>query len=215
MTLTPFSTLTSVAAPLPEAQVDTDVIFPARFLLELEKTGLGRHLFHERRAGGDFILDRQPWNTAQILVTGPDFGTGSSREQAVWALADFGFRCIISPSFGEIFFANCFRNGILPIVASGIDYDHILATAQEGLPMTVDLPAEKIRFGDGRDISFTVEPHQKRALLEGLDEIGVMLTDDLADIAAFEAAHRAARPWLFLTPDQLSHFDDIRKVDDA
>lgn len=215
MTLTPFSTLTSVAAPLPEAQVDTDVIFPARFLLELEKTGLGRHLFHERRAGGDFILDRQPWNTAQILVTGPDFGTGSSREQAVWALADFGFRCIISPSFGEIFFANCFRNGILPIVASGIDYDHILATAQEGLPMTVDLPAEKIRFGEGRDISFTVEPHQKRALLEGLDEIGVMLTDDLADIAAFEAAHRAARPWLFLSSDQLSHFDDIRKVDDA
>ena len=207
--MTPFSTLTSVAAPFPEAQIDTDVIFPARFLLLLDKAGLGRHLFHERRAKGGFVLDTAPWDRAQILVTGPDFGTGSSREQAVWALADFGIRCVIAPSFGEIFFANCFRNGILPIVLPPADHARVMAAAQAATPVSIDLTAQAIRFAD-EEIAFAVEPHRKRALIEGLDEIGLILADDAPAIAAFEARHRAARPWLFLQPAQLAHFDDIR-----
>lgn len=207
--MTPFVTLTSVAAPFPEAQIDTDVIFPARFLLLPDKAGLGRHLFHERRAKGGFVLDRAPWTSAQILVTGPDFGTGSSREQAVWALADFGIRCVIGPSFGEIFFSNCFRNGVLPIVLSGRAHATVLAAAEQGQPITVDLPSQQVRAGDAA-FPFDIEPHRKRALLDGLDEIGLILHDDLAAIEAFEQRHWAARPWLRLTPDQLSTFDDLR-----
>ena len=146
--MTPFVTLTSVAAPFPEAQIDTDVIFPARFLLLPDKAGLGRHLFHERRAKGGFVLDRAPWTTARILVTGPDFGTGSSREQAVWALADFGIRCVIGPSFGEIFFSNCFRNGVLPIGLRDAAYTAVLKAAEQGQPITVDLPSQQVRAGD-------------------------------------------------------------------
>jgi 3-isopropylmalate/(R)-2-methylmalate dehydratase small subunit len=205
----PFGTLTSVAAPFPEAQIDTDVIFPARFLLLPDKAGLGKHLFHERRAKGGFVLDRTPWDKAQILVTGADFGTGSSREQAVWALADFGIRCVIAPSFGEIFFSNCFRNGVLPIVMSGDAHAAVMAAAAAGEPVTVDLAAQEVRIGD-KALPFDVEPHRKRALMEGLDEIGVILADDLAAIEAFEARHWAARPWLRLTPRQLATFDDLR-----
>jgi 3-isopropylmalate/(R)-2-methylmalate dehydratase small subunit len=207
----PFTTLTSVAAPFPEAQIDTDVIFPARFLLLLDKHGLGRHLFHERRAKGGFVLDTPPYDTARIMVTGPDFGTGSSREQAVWALVDFGIRCVIGPSFGEIFHANCFRNGVLPIVLTGEDLTRVQERAATGLPMTVDLPEGCIRIGNETPIPFTLEPHHRRALLEGLDEIDIILADDLADIRAHEDRQRKERPWLFLTPSQLSHFDDIRE----
>lgn len=212
--MTPFTRLTAIAAPFPEAQIDTDVIFPARFLLLLDKTGLGRHLFHERRAKGGFVLDTPPWDKAQILVTGPDFGTGSSREQAVWALVDFGIRCVIGPSFGEIFFANCFRNGVLPVVLTGDPWHRVLAEAEAGRPVTIDLPAQDVRLADGSAIPFAVEADRKRALLEGLDEIGVILKDDLATIEAFEARHRAARPWLFLTPGQRAHFDDISDTAD-
>lgn len=204
-----FGTLTSVAAPFPEAQIDTDVIFPARFLLLPDKAGLGRHLFHERRAKGGFVLDRAPWDTAQILVTGPDFGTGSSREQAVWALADFGVRCVIGPSFGEIFFANCFRNGVVPVVLTGNAYAKVLKTAEAGEAVTVDLAAQEVRIG-GVALPFDVEPHRKRALMEGLDEIGAILADDLTAIEAFEVRHWAARPWLRLTAGQLATFDDLR-----
>jgi 3-isopropylmalate/(R)-2-methylmalate dehydratase small subunit len=207
--MTPFRRLTSVAAPFPEAQIDTDVIFPARFLLLPDKAGLGRHLFHERRAKGGFVLDRAPWNRAEILVTGPDFGTGSSREQAVWALADFGIRCVIGPSFGEIFFSNCLRNGVLPVVMGGDAHAAVMAAATAGDPVTVDLAAQEVQIGDAA-LPFDVEPHRKRALMEGLDEIGVILTDDLAAIEAFEARHWAARPWLRLTAGQLATFDDLR-----
>jgi 3-isopropylmalate/(R)-2-methylmalate dehydratase small subunit len=203
-----FTTLTSIAAPLPETGIDTDVIFPARFLLLPNKTGLGRHLFHERRAAGGFVLDQPPYQGARILVTGRDFGTGSSREQAVWALADFGIRCVIGTGFGEIFFSNCFKNGLLPIVLSEADHARILTEAEAALPITIDLPAQTITLADGV-IGFDVEPWRKRALVEGLDEIGMILSDDITQIEAFEAAHRARRPWLFLTPGQLSHFDDI------
>lgn len=212
--MTPFVTLTSVAAPFPEAQIDTDVIFPARFLLLLDKKGLGRHLFHERRAKGGFVLDRAPWDHAQIMVTGPDFGTGSSREQAVWALVDFGIRCVIGPSFGKIFHANCFRNGVLPIMLSGDALAQVQAEAKAARPLTVDLPAECLYLADGTAIRFAIEPQRKRALIEGLDEIGLILTDDVDDIRNFETRARAERPWLFLTPAQLSHFDDIKDMRD-
>lgn len=211
----PFQTLTSVAAPLPDEQIDTDVIFPARFLLLPDKAGLGKQLFHERRAAGGFVLDRAPWDRAQILVTGPDFGTGSSREQAVWALADFGIRCVIGPSFGEIFQANCYRNGVLPVTLPGPEHYQVMAQAQSGEPMTVDLLAQRIGLSDGVDIGFAIDAHHKRALVEGLDEIAMVLRDDLPAIVTFEQAHRVRRPWLFLTAPQLAHFDEVAAERDA
>ena len=209
-----FDTLTSVAAPLPETHLDTDVIFPARFLLLPDKKGLGEQLFNERRANRDgdgprFVLDTPPWNVARILVTGRAFGTGSSREQAVWALADFGIRCVIAPSFGEIFFANCFKNGMLPIVLDEAEHVAVMAEADAARPLTIDLEAQQIRFEDGRSIAFAIEPHRKRTLLLGLDEIGLILGDDIADIHDFETRQRKTRPWLHLTREQLSHFDDV------
>lgn len=209
-----FTTLTSVAAPLPETHLDTDVIFPARFLLLPDKKGLGEQLFNERRTnragdGPRFVLDTPPWNEARILVTGKAFGTGSSREQAVWALADFGVRCVIAPSFGEIFFANCFKNGLLAIVLGEAEHSDVMAEAEAARPLTIDLEGQVIRFEDGRSIAFDVEAHRKRTLLHGLDEIGLILADDLGDIAAFEARQREARPWLYLTRKQLSYFDDL------
>jgi 3-isopropylmalate/(R)-2-methylmalate dehydratase small subunit len=206
-----FTHLTSVAAPLPESDIDTDIIFPARFLLLLDRKGLGKHAFHERRHRKDgvpFILDTPPWTKARILVTQANFGTGSSREHAVWSLADFGIRCVIAESFGEIFYANCFKNGTLPVVARGKDHAAIMSEAQAGREITVDLPTQSIVLADGRSIGFEIEPHRKRSLLLGLDEIGSILADDEPAIAAFESRHRDARPWLFLTRDQLAYFDD-------
>jgi 3-isopropylmalate/(R)-2-methylmalate dehydratase small subunit len=198
-----FTTLTSVAAPLPEADVDTDIIFPARFLLLLDKAGLGKHLFHERRhaadgSATDFVLNRAPFDQAKILVADANFGSGSSREQAVWSLVDFGIRCVIAPSFGEIFFANCFKNGVLPIVVTGDTHANVMAAARSGQPFTVDLEAQTVLLPNGPSIRFDIDPWRKRALLEGLDEIGTILADDEADIAAFEQRHRGQQPWLFL-----------------
>jgi len=209
-----FTALTSVAAPLPETHLDTDVIFPARFLLLPDKKGLGEQLFNERRINRDgcgprFVLDTPPFDTARILVAGRAFGTGSSREQAVWALADFGIRCVIAPSFGEIFYSNCFKNGVLPIVLDEAVHAEVLAEAQAARPVTIDLEAQEIRFSDGRALPFDIDPHRKRTLIEGLDEIGLILADDLADIAAFEARQRQQSPWLHLTREQLGFFDDV------
>jgi 3-isopropylmalate/(R)-2-methylmalate dehydratase small subunit len=199
-----FTTLTGIAAPLPEADIDTDVIVPARFLLLLDTAGIGRHLFHERRhdrAGAlnpTFVLHRPPFDRAQILVAGRNFGCGSSREQAVWALMDFGIRCVIAPSFGEIFFANCFKNGVLPITLDAASYGAVLAAAEAGEAVTVDLTAQDIRLAASGAIPFVVDAQSRRALLLGLDEIGMILTDDLPGIEAFETRHRLASPWLFL-----------------
>jgi 3-isopropylmalate/(R)-2-methylmalate dehydratase small subunit len=210
-----FTTLTSIAAPLPETHLDTDVIFPARFLLLPDKKGLGEQLFNERRTnrtgeGPRFVLDTPPFDKARILVAGTAFGTGSSREQAVWALADFGIRCVIAPSFGEIFFANCVKNGVLAIVLDHAMHADVMTEAQSGREITVDLEAQQIRFEDGTAIGFEVDPHRKRTLTLGLDEIGLILADDAEDIAAFEHRQRAARPWLYLTEGQLGHFSDLR-----
>jgi 3-isopropylmalate/(R)-2-methylmalate dehydratase small subunit len=210
----PFLNLTAVAAPLPEANIDTDIIFPARFLLLLDKKGLGAHLFNERRAkmanrNARFVLDQPPFDHAEILVAGADFGVGSSREHAVWALADFGIRCVIAPSFGEIFYANCFKNGVLPVVLPQRDTDALMSEAQQGKQLSVDLEAQYVRLGDGRAMAFEIDAHRKRALLLGLDEIGAVLEDDADDIAAFEANQRNASPWLYLTPAELSCFGDL------
>lgn len=202
-----FTILTSVAAPLPETHLDTDVIFPARFLLLPDKKGLGEQLFNERRAnrtgeGPRFVLDTPPFDKAQILVTGDAFGTGSSREQAVWALADFGIRCVIGPSFGEIFFANCVKNGVLAIVLDETTHETVMTEAQSGRPITIDLEAAQIRFENGTAFGFDVDPHRKRTLLQGLDEIGLILADDAEEIVAFEQRQRAEKPWLYITEEQ-------------
>jgi 3-isopropylmalate/(R)-2-methylmalate dehydratase small subunit len=206
-----FLSLTGIAAPLPDADIDTDVIFPARFLLLLDRQGLGRHLFHERRAAGSahtpFVLSRAPFDRAEILVAGRNFGCGSSREQAVWALADFGIRCVIAPSFGEIFYGNCFQNGVLAITLADAEHRCVLEAAATGAPLIVDLDAQTIRLPNEQTIRFLIDPHRRRALLLGLDEIGTILAEDVADIAAFERRQRSEAPWLYLDHRQLSRLE--------
>lgn len=211
--MTPFTSLTSVAAVLEEDDVDTDIIFPARFLLMPNKSGLGRHAFHERRnrpaPAEPFILDRPPFDQAQILIASRNFGTGSSREQAVWALADFGIRCVIAASFGEIFHANCFKNGVLPILRSSEDLTPLQAAGKRGLPITVDLLAQTISSPDGLHQTFDIDGYRRESLLQGLDEIGSILARDIDEVAAFERRQRQTAPWLYLGPSRLSHFDDL------
>lgn len=201
-----FTTLTGIAAPLPEADIDTDVIFPARFLLLFEKAGLGARLFFDRRfdeSGAPkegFVLNRPPFNGAQILITGENFGTGSSREHAVWALADFGIRCVIAPSFGEIFYLNCFKNGLLPIRLSPSQCEMVLSHAcTSNSPITVDLEKCQVQF-EARRVPFSIDSAHRSALLKGVDDIGQVLADDLADIRAFEKRQLAHSPWLALPP---------------
>jgi 3-isopropylmalate/(R)-2-methylmalate dehydratase small subunit len=157
------------------------------------------------------VLDRPPYDKAVILVAGRAFGGGSSREHAVWALADFGIRCVISTSFGEIFHANCFKNGVLPIVVDETVHRELMAEAEAQRPLTIDLPAQQIRLRDGRSISFGIEPNQKRALLLGLDEIEMILVEDLPEVEAFEVRQRMERPWHYLDRNQLAYFDDAER----
>lgn len=197
----PFETLHSIAAPLPDADIDTDVIFPARFLLLLDKAGLGQHLFNERRndrAGKpkpEFVLNRPPFDSARILIAGPRFGSGSSREQAVWALADFGIACVIAPSFGEIFYSNCFKNGVLAIRVDDNNHRPILMAADEGEVFTVDLEKQVVTWPSG-SVSFEIDAYRRKALLEGLDEIAQTLADDSVAIDAFEAGWGNRAPWV-------------------
>jgi len=196
-----FETLHSVAAALPDADIDTDVIFPARFLLLLDKAGLGRHLFNERRhdrSGAlrpDFVLNRAPFDEARILVAGPRFGSGSSREQAVWALADFGISCVIAPSFGEIFYSNCFKNGVLALRAEPAIHGAMLQAAEAGESFTVDLERQSVSWATG-SLDFEIDAYRRKALLEGLDEIALTLAEDCDAIAAFEARWRDHAPWV-------------------
>jgi 3-isopropylmalate dehydratase small subunit len=197
-----FHTVSAVAAPMPDADIDTDIIFPARFLLLTEKTGLGRCAFFDQRFNAEgqerpgFVLNRAPWRQASILVVGANFGCGSSREQAVWALAELGLRCIIALGFGEIFQANCFANGILPIVLGPAEHQRVLAEAQAARSITVDLSTCTIRLANAL-ISFEVPARQRQALLDGLDSIGLLLRDEATHIDAFEQAHALRAPWLF------------------
>lgn len=211
--MTPFHAITSVAAVVEEDDVDTDIIFPARFLLLPNKSGLGKHAFHERRqvapGAQPFVLDRSPFDKAQILIASRNFGTGSSREQAVWALADFGIRCVIAASFGEIFYANCFKNGVLAIVRTGDAFSALQAAGKAGEEITVDLVAQTISTPAGLTQSFDVDVYRREALLEGLDEIGSILARDMDEVRAFEERQRVARPWLYLDRTELSFFDDL------
>lgn len=202
--------VSSIAAPLPESDIDTDAIFPARFLLLLSRVGLGKHLFHERRQAKPgqppFVLDQRKFEGSKILITGARFGIGSSREHAVWALSDFGIRCIIAPSFGDIFYANCLKNGLLPICLSKIDHQIVLNTTIAGETLTIDLETQEVRLPSGKAINFDISHQHKYALLHGLDEVDSILVEDGPDITAFETRQRAQSPWLHLSDEQLSSF---------
>jgi len=193
----PFTTLTGTAAPLLRVNIDTDLIIPKQFLKTLVRSGLGRNLFHEIRYDAEgrerpeFILNQAPYRSASILLAGPNFGCGSSREHAPWALKDFGIRAILAPSFADIFYTNCFSNGLLPAV---LPMEAIEALAAVDGPLTVDLPAQLVR-GGGLTFAFAIEPARKAVLLEGLDEIK-RTEANLADITAYEARRRQDAPWL-------------------
>ena len=198
-----FTTLTGVAAPLEMINVDTDMIIPKQFLKTIKRTGLGSALFHEMRYGEDggenpdFVLNRPAYRKAQVLVTGENFGCGSSREHAPWALLDFGIRCVIAPSFADIFYNNCFKNGILPIALPQVEVDKLMDDARRGAnaTITVDLEAQEIRGPDGGVIRFDIDPHRKHCLLNGLDDIGLTL-EKAAAIESYEHQQAQSRPWL-------------------
>ncbi|WP_342643704.1 3-isopropylmalate dehydratase small subunit [Rhodoligotrophos ferricapiens] len=198
-----FTELTGVAAPLAMINVDTDQIIPKQFLKTIQRSGLGKGLFFDLRFEDDgsekpdFVLNRPAYRNAQILITGENFGCGSSREHAPWALLDFGIRCIIAPSFADIFFNNCFKNGVLPIVLPQEQVDQLMETASRGsnATMTIDLPNQVIRDADGHEIKFDVDPFRKHCLIEGLDDIGLTLQKAGA-IASYEQQAQSARPWL-------------------
>jgi len=197
-----FTKLTGVAAPLPMRNVDTDMIIPKQFLKTIKRTGLGKSLFFELRyddAGKDiseFVLNQPAYRDAKILVTGENFGCGSSREHAPWALLDFGFRCVIAPSFADIFYNNCFQNGILPIMLPQADVDKLMDDARRGAnaTITVDLESQEIRGPDGGAIKFDIDPFRKRCLLNGLDDIGLTM-EKHEHIQTFEEKAAVAKPW--------------------
>jgi 3-isopropylmalate/(R)-2-methylmalate dehydratase small subunit len=198
-----FTVLEGVAAPLEIINVDTDMIIPKQYLKTIERTGLGKGLFSEQRyrddgsENPDFVLNQPAYRKAKILVAGDNFGCGSSREHAPWALLDFGIRCVISTSFGDIFYNNSFKNGILPIKVSPEDLNKLFDDARRGAnaTLTIDLANQEIRGPDGGKIKFEVDGHRKHCLLNGLDDIGLTLQQK-PKIDAFEAKAKEARPWL-------------------
>ena len=198
-----FIKLTGVAAPLPMINIDTDMIIPKQFLKTIKRTGLGANLFDEMRFDddgkeiADFVLNKPAYRDAKILVTGENFGCGSSREHAPWALLDFGIRCIVAPSFADIFFNNCFKNGILPIMLPQQDIDKLMDDAGRGqnATLTIDLETQTIEGPDGGSIPFDVEPFRKHCLMNGLDDIGLTL-EKTDQITAFEEKASLARPWI-------------------
>ena len=198
-----FTTLTGVAAPLKLINVDTDMIIPKQYLKTIKRTGLGTGLFSEMRyqddgrENPDFVLNKPAYRQAKILVAGDNFGCGSSREHAPWALMDFGISCVISTSFADIFYNNCFKNGILPIKVGADDLEKLFDDAERGsnATLTIDLAAQEIRGPDGGTIRFDIDPFRKHCLLNGLDDIGLTLQKN-EKIAGFEKRAAAARPWL-------------------
>ncbi len=197
-----FTTLTSVAAPLPMINVDTDMIIPKQFLKTIKRTGLGKSLFYEMRYGEkgeenpDFVLNKPAYRNAKILVAGENFGSGSSREHAPWALLDFGIRCVISTSFADIFYNNCFKNGILPVIVPPEDLEKLMDDAERGsnATLTVDLESQEIRGPDGGAVRFDIDPFRKKCLIEGLDDIGLTM-QKAEKIKSFEERAALARPW--------------------
>ncbi len=198
-----FTTLTGIPAPLDMINVDTDMVIPKQFLTTIERSGLGRGLFFEMRydADGnenpDFVLNKPQYRDAKILIAGENFGCGSSREHAPWALLDFGITCVIAPSFADIFYNNCFKNGILPIMLPKEDVDKLLDDAERGAnaTITIDLESQTISGPDGGEIKFDVDEFKKHCLLNGLDDIGLTMGNE-AKIEAFEEKQKTAQPWL-------------------
>ncbi len=197
-----FTKLSGVAAPLPMVNVDTDKIIPKQFLKTIKRTGLAKGLFYELRFDEygnkkDFVLDQPAYQEAKILVAGENFGCGSSREHAPWALLDAGIRCVIAPSFADIFYNNCFKNGILPVTLPQAQVDLLMDDAERGANavVTVDLETQTIRGPDGGEIPFDIDPFRKACLLNGLDDIGLTL-EKASAIDAFEVRQNASLPWL-------------------
>ena len=197
-----FTTLTGIAAPMALVNIDTDMIIPKQFLKTIKRSGLGVNLFDEMRYNldgteiADFVLNQPAYRKAEIIVAGDNFGCGSSREHAPWALLDFGIRCVISTSFADIFYNNCFKNGILPIVMPQDVVDVLMADAKKGANarQTVDLMAQTVTTSDGQVFAFEVDGHRKHCLINGLDDIGLTL-EKAAAIDSFEKSHAALRPW--------------------
>ena len=196
-----FTTLQGIAAPLPIVNIDTDMIIPKQFLKTIKRTGLGVSLFYEMRYDtegkliDDFVLNTKPYDNSKILVAGDNFGCGSSREHAPWSLKDFGIRCVISTSFADIFYNNCFQNGILPIVVNAAELDRLMSAAGSQLEFNIDLPNQSIQAGN-HSINFDIEDHRKERLLQGLDDIGITLGYK-EDISSYESNKKTQKPWLF------------------
>ncbi|SFB06740.1 3-isopropylmalate/(R)-2-methylmalate dehydratase small subunit [Poseidonocella pacifica] len=198
-----FEKLTGIAAPMPLVNIDTDMIIPKQFLKTIKRTGLGANLFDEMRfdregnENPDFVLNQPKYRDAEILVAGDNFGCGSSREHAPWAIKDFGISCVISTSFADIFFNNCFKNGILPIALPQEQVDLLMADAEKGsnARMTVDLDQQQITTSDGEVIPFDVDPFRKHCLLHGLDDIGLTM-EQAPSIDSYETQLSSVRPWI-------------------
>ena len=196
-----FITFSGIAAPLPMINVDTDMIIPKQFLKTIKRSGLGINLFYELRYDlqgnikNDFVLNWDPYKSAKILVTGENFGCGSSREHAPWSLLDFGFRSIIAPSFADIFYNNCFKNGILPIRLDQSGVDHLMKEAENKKTLTINLEEEKIVDESGRSISFKIEAFRKKCLIEGLDDIDLTLKKS-TKISIYEEKIKEKFPWI-------------------
>jgi 3-isopropylmalate/(R)-2-methylmalate dehydratase small subunit len=208
-----FTQIDGLVCPVDRANVDTDAIIPKQFLKSIKRTGFGPYLFDEwrytnygepgmdcstRPLNKDFVLNQPRYQNAQVLLARDNFGCGSSREHAPWAIDDYGFRVVIAPSFADIFFGNCYKNGILPIVASSEIVDKLFkdCLANEGYRLKVDLESQKVTMPSGESFAFDITPHRKHCLLNGLDEIGLTL-QHADEIKAFETKHKAAQPWLF------------------
>ena len=208
-----FKQIRGLVCPLDRANVDTDAIIPKQFLKSIKRSGFGPYLFDEwrytdhgepgmdcskRPLNKDFALNQPRYRNARILLARDNFGCGSSREHAPWAIEDYGFQVIIAPSFADIFFGNCYKNGILPIIAAGAVVDQLFteSKASEGYCLEVDLESQTVKMPSGESFGFEITPHRKHCLLNGLDEIGLTLAH-ADEIRAFEARHQAAQPWLF------------------
>ncbi|CTQ73910.1 3-isopropylmalate dehydratase small subunit [Roseibium alexandrii] len=198
-----FETLTGVAAPMPIVNIDTDMIIPKQFLKTIKRTGLGTALFHEMRTNddgsenADFVLNKAAYRDAKILIAGDNFGCGSSREHAPWALLDFGIRCVISTSFADIFYNNCFKNGILPIQVSEDELETLMHASERGanFTLTIDLENQEIKGLESGDIAFKIDQFRKHCLINGLDDIGLTM-EKAGQIDTFEDKMGESRPWV-------------------
>jgi len=199
-----FNSLTGIAAPMPLVNIDTDMIIPKQFLKTIKRTGLGANLFDEMRFDRegneikDFVLNKPAYRDAEILVAGDNFGCGSSREHAPWALLDFGIRCVISTSFADIFYNNCFKNGILPVKLPQEQVDALMKDSEKGANarISVDLEAQTVTSSDGEVFAFEIDAFKKHCLMNGLDDIGLTIENAASAIDAFETKASAERPWV-------------------